>query len=219
MSEAAVNMVSQDPPGVIDVAGRKYLQDAKGALVPLSLVKPTQLLEDETVRKVMTYAQNLSAQLGRFMGHTMTDLDGLDDLLAQEYGVSRGGQKGNRTYMSFDGLMKVQVQVQDRIDFGPELQQAKSLIDECLLEWTDGGRDEIRAIVLRAFNVEKGSVINQKELFALLRLEIHDDRWMRAMSAIRDAMRIIGSKQYVRFYERPDPKSDWQAVTIDLAKA
>ena len=206
------------PAGIVSVAGRDYLPDAKGNLVPVETVKPATRLEDETVRKVMGYAETLSAQLGRFMGHTMVDLDGLDALLVQEYGAPKGGKKGNRTYMTFDGLNKVQVQVADRIDFGPELQAAKALIDECLVEWVETGRDEIRAIVLRAFNVEKEGKINQSELFMLLRLDIADARWQRAMSAIRDAIRVVGSKQYVRFYKRSSPEAQWSPVTIDLAR-
>jgi hypothetical protein len=39
------------------------------------------------------------------------------------------------------------------------------------------------------------------------------------MDAIRDAMRVVGSKTYVRCYERDHPDGAWRAVTIDLAKA
>jgi len=40
------------PSGRITVEGREYMQDARGALVPIELIKPQHLLEDETVRKV-----------------------------------------------------------------------------------------------------------------------------------------------------------------------
>jgi hypothetical protein len=53
----------------------------------------------------------------------------------------------------------------------------------------------------------------------LLRLAIDDPRWAKAMEAIRSAMRVIGSKTYVRCYERPRPDAEWNAVTIDLARA
>jgi hypothetical protein len=195
-----------------------YLADAKGRLVPRELVKPQALLEDEVVRKVIGHARELSAQIGRFRGHTMTDLGELDALLAQEYGAPRGGPKGNRTYQSFDGCLRVQVQVADFIDFGPELQVAKALIDECLTEWSAESRPEIRAIVTRAFNTDREGQINRAEIFMLLRLDIEDPRWRRAMEAVRDAMRVTGSKEYVRFYERPNPNAGWVPVTIDLAK-
>ncbi len=121
--------------------------------------------------------------------------------------------------MTFDGLMKVQVQVQDAVDFGPQLQIAKGLVDECLNEWSADSRPEIRAIVTRAFNTDRAGQINRAEIFMLLRLEIEDERWKRAMDAIRDAMRVVGSKTYVRCYERSSIAANWQAVTIDLARA
>lgn len=201
------------------VNGKAYMPDAKGKLVPVELVKPADKLQDEMVRKVMGYATDLSSQVARFKEHTYEDLGSFEALLAQEYGATKGGAKGNKTFMTFDGLMKVTVQVADLIDFGPELQVAKGLIDECLNEWSADSRPEIRAVVTRAFNTDKEGQINRAEIFMLLRLDIEDERWQRAMSAIRDAIRVIGSKTYVRCYQRRSIDAPWAAVTIDLAKA
>lgn len=204
--------------GVVEFDGNKYMRDAKANLVPIANIKPQHKLEDETVRTIHRNAAELSAQIARFKGHTFTDLGDFDALLKDEYGGERGGRKGNRTYQTFDGLKKVQVQVSDFIDFGPELQVAKSLIDECLNEWAAQSRPELQAIVTRAFNTDKEGQINRSEIFMLMRLEIEDERWQRAMTALRDAMRVTGSKTYLRFYERDAPDGAWRAITIDLAK-
>jgi hypothetical protein len=207
------------PDGRVLVDGQPHLRDSKGGLVPVALVKPQDQLQDELVRKIMGYAIALSEQLTRFKAHTFDDIGAFEALLAQEYGAKVGGAKGNKTLMSHDGLFKVQVQVADNIDFGPELQIAKTLVDECLNEWAADARDEIRAIVTRAFNTDKAGQINRSEIFMLLRLEIGDERWKRAMQAIRDAMRIVGSRTYIRCYARPHFDAPWQPVSIDLAKA
>lgn len=207
------------PDGRVTVAGKSYMPDAKGKLVPVELIDPAAVLEDETVRKIAGYGLALSDQVARFKAHTFTDLSGFEALLAQEYGAARGGAKGNKSFMTYDGLWKVQVQVADHIDFGPQLQIAKELVDECLNEWAQDARAEIRAIVTRAFNTDKAGQINRSEIFMLLRLEIEDPRWQEAMRAIRDAMRVVGSKTYVRLYHRPTLEAGWEAVTIDLAKA
>lgn len=207
------------PAGVVLVNGKSYMPDAKGNLVPVETIRAADKLEDETVRKVMGHARELSAQITRFKQHTFDDLGDYEALLEQEYGATKGGAKGNKTFMTFDGLMKVSVQVQDAIDFGSQLQIAKGLIDECLTEWAADSRPEIRAIVTRAFNTDKAGKINRAEIFMLLRLDIEDVRWGKAMEAIRDAMRVVGSKTYVRCYERAAIDAPWQAVTIDLAKA
>ncbi|WP_417691893.1 DUF3164 family protein [Roseibium sp.] len=200
------------------VSGKPYMSDAKSNLVPLELVKPADKLEDEMVRKILGFAEDLSAQIARFRGHTFTDLGEFDALLEQDYGQSRGGKKGNRTYQSFDGCLKVSVQVADFIDFGPQLQIAKGLIDECLTEWSAESPAEIRAIVTRAFNTDREGQINRSEIFMLLRLEIEDGRWLKAMEAIRDAMRVTGSRTYVRFHKRDTPEGKWHPISIDLAK-
>ncbi|MBK1625217.1 DUF3164 family protein [Afifella marina] len=207
------------PPGTIQVGGKTYMQDAKGSLVPVDLVKPIDRLQDETVRKMIVYARDLSGQIARFKGHCFDDVGSLQALVEQEYGATLGGRKGNLTLTTVDGTQKVTIQVADQIEFGPELQAAKKLVDQCLSEWAEGSRDELRAIVNRAFSVDKEGQINRSELFMLLRVAIEDERWMRAMDAIRDSIRVIGSKTYIRFYERPAPDAAWRAVTIDLASA
>ncbi|MEY9717882.1 hypothetical protein ABIA22_000372 [Sinorhizobium fredii] len=215
----AVILEDRPETGEVMVNGKPYIPDARGNLVPVEAIKAADKLEDETVRKIMAYARDLSAQIGRFKQHTFNDLGSFEALLAQEYGEAKRGAKGNKTFMSFDGLMKVQVQVQDYVDFGPQLQIAKGLVDECLNEWAADSGPEIRAIVTRAFNTDKAGQINRAEIFMLLRLDIEDGRWKRAMDAIRDAMRVVGSKTYVRCYERRTIEDGWQAVTIDLARA
>ncbi|MCR9122978.1 MAG: DUF3164 family protein [Phyllobacteriaceae bacterium] len=215
----AVILEDEDQNGIVRVNGRDYMADAKGQLVPVENIKPQDRLEDEIVRKIMGYALDLSAQITRFRGHTMADLGEFDALLEQDYGAKKGGKKGNRTYQDFGGLMKVQVQVADFVDFGPQLQVAKTLIDECLNEWAADSRPEIRALVTRAFQTEKQGQINRSDIFMLLRLDITDERWVKAMEAIRDAMRVTGSKEYIRFYLRDRVTDPWRSVTIDLAKA
>lgn len=212
-------MTDATHPAAIDVAGTPYLRDAKGNLVPVASVKPVDLLMDETVRKILDSARSVSAVVAAFKGEAFESVNELQALIAQNYNATVGGKKGNITLVSFDGCQKVQVQVADLLEFGPELQAAKALIDECLTEWAVGSAVELRALVNRVFSVDKEGQINRAELFMLLRVEIEDERWVRAMEAIRDSIRVIGSRTYVRFYDRPAPDAAWHAVTIDLAAA
>lgn len=203
--------------GVVEIDGKPMMRDGKGRYVPVGMVKPVDKLMDELTRKMVAFARDLSEQIARFKGHCFDDLGAFQALLAQEYDAAVGGEKGNVTLTAYDGTLKVQFQVADLLAFGPELQAAKKLVDACLAEWTAGSRDEIRALVTRAFNVDKEGKINRAELFMLLRVGIDDPRWLRAMDAIHDSIRVIGSKTYIRFFERPAPTEKWRPVTIDLA--
>ena len=204
-------------PAAIDVAGAPYLRDAKGSLVPIAAVKAGDLLMDETVRALIEAARELSQKMAAFKLDAFERVASLQDLLAQEYGAKVGGAKGNVTLLSFDGCLKVTVQVSDRLEFGPELQAAKLLVDECLTEWASGGPMELRVLVNQAFSVDKEGQINRSGLFMLLRVDFAEPRWKRAMDAIRDSMRVVGSSTYVRFYDRPAPDAAWRAVSLDLA--
>lgn len=208
------------PPNAVDHGGKTYLPDAKGNLAPIESVKVTDLLMDEVVRKVVGYAQPLSAEVARFKQHSFDDVDSFVALLAQDYGSNLGGKKGNLTLTTIDGLMKVEVAVADLIVFGPELQIAKDLFDVCVLEWSAGSHDNIRALINKAFRTDKKGQVNRNELQSLMRTEINgDERWNRAVDAIRDSMRVIGSKRYVRVFTREDPDGQWTPVVLNVASA
>lgn len=217
--ERAQAAIAKIGSGVVRIEGADYMRDSGGRLVPMKLMAPANILEDQTVRTIIGFAEDLSAQIARFRGHTFDDVGSFIDLLREEYGALRGGAKGNVTLTSYDGCFKVQVQVQDQLTFGPELQVAKTLVDACITSWAVDARVEIRALVEHAFNVDKEGRINRAALFALRRLEIDDDQWRSAMKALADAIRVIGSKEYVRFYKRAAAHKPWEPITVDLAKA
>lgn len=205
------------PIKVLD--GNEYMQNAKGSLVPVETVKAQDKLEDEMVRKVAAYAMELSDQIARFHGHCYEDIGAHLALLDQEYNANPVGPKGNVTFTSYDGCMKFTRQVSELVRFGPELQSAKKLVDSCLAEWSADAQPQIRAVIDRAFSNDATGEVRQANLFALLRLDLPDERWTEAMRALKDAIRVIGSKEYIRFHKRESPKDKWQAITIDLAKA
>ena len=206
-------------PPVEMVGGQEYLRDAKGCLVPRELVRPEDLLQDEIVRRLIARAEAMSDQIAAFRAQCFEEVSILNALLLDKYGAKGRGTKGNQTLTTVDGLKRLQVQVSDLVTFGPELQVAKELIDECLAEWTADSRAELRAIVDYAFQVDKEGQINRGRLLGLRRMEVADDRWQRGMKAIADSIRVTGSKQYVRFHDRPSHLAGWRHVSLDSASA
>ncbi|EQB15575.1 DUF3164 family protein [Sphingobium lactosutens] len=205
--------------GQREIDGKLYWTNADGGLIPDDVVKPIDKLQDELVRKIIGHALPLSAQIARFRQHSFDDVDALVALLEQEYQAQRGGAKGNLVFTSYDGCFQIKVAVADNILFGPELQVAKGLVDECLREWSADSRTEIRAIITRAFDVDSQGRLNRSALFSLLRYDIGDGRWQSAMKAIRDSIRVVGSKRYIRMYQRANAQAAWEAITIDVAAA
>ncbi len=210
---------TQLAPGQELVNGSIYMRDPKGSLVPIEAVRTQDILQDELVSKIVGYAEPLQAEIARFREHCFDDIDAFVDMLAQQYGAKRGGTKGNITVTTYDGLLKVTVAVAELITYGPELQVAKDLIDECVREWSQGGRVEIRALIDRVFNVGKGGIVDRGALIQLTRIEIEDERWAQAMKAIRESFKPMGTKRYVQIHRRTRPDARWEHVSIDMAKA
>lgn len=207
------------PDGLVDVHGEMHMRNATGALVPVKAIPPLKKLRDDTVRREFGFAIALSEQIARFKGHTMTRLGQFDALVDQDYKVKVGGEKGNRTYMSFDGLWKIEVRVQDRLAFDDGMQAAKAIFDECMREWGAGNRPELQTMLSNAFAVDKEGQINRTAVFILLGVESDDPRWKEGQRALKEAMYVIGSKEYLRFSFRDDHRARWQTLTIDLAAA
>lgn len=196
-----------------------FVVDAKGRFVPQDSIRPHELLEDQMVRKVLGFAVDLHNQIRRFKRHVFADSSSFMALVSEEYGVTKRGAKGkgNVTFSSFDGLMKFQISVADRLTFGPELQVAREVFEECIDDWTEGARPELRVLVDNAFQADKEGNVSRDAIFRLLRIDFQDARWKRGQDAIRDSIRVIGSKSYARFYCRQSQDAAWVSLPIDLA--
>ncbi len=195
-----------------------YLQDQHGRLVPRDIVRPEHLLEDELVRDLLEKARDVSETLRLFRLGAEERVKAYVDMLAQEHGAKLGGVKGNVMLTSYDGRLRVQVQIGDTLSFGPELQVAKALIDECLRSWTDDARAELRTLIEDVFQVGKAGKLDVDRILGLRRLDITDERWKRAMKAIGDSVRVVTSKEYIRFYSRPSPDKDFVQVPLQLSR-
>lgn len=194
-----------------------FMEDAQGRLVPTSLIKPIDLARDTLVHEIVTGAKLQSSALAGFKAHVFDDIQAFVDLSSEQYGVKLGGKKGNVTLVSFDGKYKVQRAMADSLVFDERLQAAKELIDECIHEWGQGSRPEIMALVNDAFGVDRAGNINTGRVLGLQRLAIQDDKWLQAMQAIRDSIRIASSKAYFRVYERVGNTNEYKAISLDVA--
>ena len=155
--------------------------------------------------------------MSTFKSTAFEDIQAFIDLSAEKYGAKIGGRKGNVTLNSYDGKYRVLRASQDNIVFDERIQAAKALIDECLRDWTDGARQEIRAIIDRAFEVDKQGNLNTGRILTLRRVEIKDPRWLKAMQAISDSTQVISSKSYIRVYERKGDTDEYIQLPLDIA--
>lgn len=202
-----------------------FMFDSKGNLIAEANVKAQDKLMDQTVRTIVSFASDLSAQIARFKGHTYDDIETFVALLRDEHGIEKSrSHRGDITLTSFDGLMKVTVSTQDNIGFGPELQVAKEQLDVLIDEWSEGASDQLRALTATAFDTSKAGNVNRDAIIRLRRLEFHTDdgepdpRWRVVQGLITDSIRSVGSKSYVRIHTRETTDGAWTLLPLNLAK-
>ncbi len=194
-----------------------YWRDGEGRLIPENMVKPIDKARDDLVRELVGKAKAASAILADFKTKAFGDIGAFVEMSGEQYGVKLGGVKGNVTLLSFDGRFKIVRQIQEHLVFDERLQAAKQLIDECIQTWTEGSRDEIKALINDAFQVNKEGKINTARVLGLKRLNINDEKWLRAMQAIADSVQVAGSKPYIRIYERIGDTDQYQPISLDVA--
>lgn len=199
------------PPG--------YWQDATGNLVPLAKIKD---IDKDRSRTVIELCEQAKLESARLLGFKVTSMQAVNDFVARslaEYEVKHGGNKGNVTLVSFDGRYKVIRQMQPTIVFDERLQAAKALIDECIQSWSKGSNANIKVLVNDAFQVDSAGKISTGRVLGLRRLDIKDEKWLLAMQAIGDSMRVASTKPYIRFYERDEATGDYVSINLDVAAA
>jgi hypothetical protein len=54
-------------------------------------------------------------------------------------------------------------------------------------------------------------------VLGLRRLDIKDERWLKAMTAIGEAVQVVGSKAYIRVYERIGDSEMYRSIPLDIA--
>ncbi|MDY4480268.1 MAG: DUF3164 family protein [[Pasteurella] aerogenes] len=203
----------------VTIDDKTYWQDAKGGLTPDELVKPIDKERDALVQEWIEKGKALSQQIAEFKGCVFGDIQAFIELSAEKYDAKLGGNKGNITLFSYDGKYKIQRAINDHLQFDERIQAAKVLIDECLNEWSVGSRPELKALIERAFNVDKEGNLNTSRILGLRRVDIQDPRWLNAMQAISESVQIVSSKAYVRLYERVGDSDQYVPISLDIASS
>ena len=191
--------------------------DPQGRYVPMGLVKEIDKTRNDLVRGQVGAAKELQTAMIKFKQIIMSEIKAFVELAAMEWDVKLGGKKGNITLYSYDGKYKIQVQISENMVFDEQLQVAKAMIDQCLIKWTENSGLEIKALINDAFQVDKEGRINTNRIITLRRHVIKDELWLKAMDAISASAQVVGSKEYIRLYERVEGKDKWNAISLDMA--
>lgn len=191
----------------------------KGEQVHPDMVPHEEKLKTELVMKIVNRAQKGVDILSIFKGKVINEIDAYMEMMRDKYSIDimKSSSKGNVTLQSYDGCFKIQVAVQTHIDFDEKLTLAKEKLDEYFVEKTQDADPEIKTLITKVFDVNSDGNVNAKQILSLKRYNITHPIWVEAMAIIDDAIEIVGSKSYIRFYKRKSVDVPWENISLDFA--
>lgn len=205
------------PSGEFEIDGELHMRDAQNRLCPISTVRAIDQLRDMVVRTQIGKAKALNAAIRKFKEDTFAEIIAFMQVSAEQHGIKWGGEKGNVTLMTHCGTYKLNFAISEKIAFDEGFQNAKKLVEECIGEWNSESRPEIKMLVQQAFAPDGEGKININRILALRRVEIKHDKWQLAMKLVGQSIMVVGSKRYVRFYERKAGTDEFISIPLDVA--
>jgi len=192
----------------------QYLQNHRGHLVPLSQISEVDLMRNALVNDLIDEAKEQAEQVREKKLHSMSEIKAFMTLSSEKYGVDIGGDKGNVTLTTYDGNRKIQLVMADIIEFDERLAVARTLIMECVEEWSEGAKPEAITLIKNAFAPDSNGMVSTGKILALRKLNIEHKKWHQAMQAIVDSIQVTSTKPYIRFYEK-DETGKHQQIVLD----
>lgn len=194
----------------------EYMRNSIGQDVPSHLVREVDKLRDELVRELFTRFEEAGKIVRELKKHAVTEVEAFLDISAGRYGEDLGGKKGNVTLYSYDGQCKIVRSINDSIVFDEGFAAAKALIDRYLDDVMQHVTPDVRKLIDKAFRPNKAGHISTSAVLGLRSLGINDERWITAMHAISESVKVMSSKAYLRVY-RKDENGNWQSICVDFA--
>jgi hypothetical protein len=181
---------------------KKEWKNHKGETIPAKYVPKIDKDREGLVNRHVARAAKLHEALNSFKTDLLIDCDAFFDQMMTDNNVRKPG-KGNYSLTTFDKQYKIEVDVQDRIDFDDTIQVAHEKIKLYLAEITKDSSGDIQQIVNAAFQTSKGKM-DVKRVLGLFELNINHPTWKEAMELIKNSIQRNSSKRYVRFWTRQD---------------
>lgn len=188
--------------------------DKRGDEVHADMVRVDEKLKSEMLSSILTKVFKVKEEKERVLKEINDEIEGYMNLLRDVYRIPTKENKGNLTLVNFSGTIKVQKAISEVIELNEKLILAKENIDAFLKQETTSSSSTIKTLVAKIFEVDKKGSVNTRQILSLRTYDIDNPLWNEAMTLIDEAITITGTKQYIRFYHRPTPKDEWEAIAL-----
>jgi hypothetical protein len=185
-----------------------------GDKVPVGYINKSDKLKERHAHTLLVRAKSLNEKLAEFKALSKRLNDEVHDAAMSDYKVTPSN-KGNYTWFNFDRSIKVEVSVNERIEFDDlTIKACKEKLDEFLNVNVESKHDFVKQLVTDAFATTRGK-LDAKKVMSLLRYEdkIKDTLFQESLALLKQSIRRPDSRMYYRISER---QVDGTYQVIDL---
>jgi hypothetical protein len=192
----------------------KFWNDETGQAIPANRILPLEKAKEKAAYKLAKEALAINQKLAAFKENIAIECRAIYDEAMKD---GKPG-KGNFIFYNFDASLKIEVRVNENIDFDTaKIELAKQKLDEMISESINKDMDFVKDLVLSAFSTSHGKLDTKKVLGLKKHSErIKDQRYHDAMALIDQSIRRPTSKTYFVVWVR-DQQGQYQNIDLNFS--
>lgn len=195
--------------------------DENGLEIPANRVTKTEKLRERKAEALLKKADKIEQLLSGYKEAFEADTEEVFMAVMDEEKVNSKKYKGNFTWYNFDRSIKIERNVNEKIDFDETLiAAAKQKFDEFIKNATGGVDLMIQSLINDAFSTSRGK-LDAKKVMGLLQHKSRIDEkryplFHEAASLIERSIRRPDSKTYFRIWKK-DKNGEYQSVNLNFS--
>lgn len=196
----------------------KNWQDETGAIIPYSRTTPYERTIEKNAHKLYREAQKVNQQLAAFKEEVAGLCNEAYEASLAATNTNGENRKGNFTWYNFARSIKIEVNINERIEFDDLLIQAcKEKLDEFIGKHTTTLATFIRTLITDAFERSGGQLDTRKVLSLKKHKErVTDPLFQEALDLLDRSIRRPSSKTYFRIWAK-DAEGKWQNIELNFS--
>lgn len=195
----------------------QFWTDETGTQIPYARTTKSERFNEIASAGIAKAATSLNADLIAFKEKMKTTCEKVYSLYMLEKGNEKKG-KGNFNWFNFDRSIKIEVSINDRIEFDDlGITACKDKLDEFLGGNVESKDAAVKALIMDAFNNTKGK-LDSKKVMNLLRYrsKIKNQLFQEALKLLESSIRKPDSKTYFRVWVK-DESGQYKNIDLNLS--
>ena len=190
---------------MVQTSKNQMWTDEAGMKIPYNRTTKLERTMEKQAAIVLKDAKALNAKLSAFKAEIRKICSEIYAAAMTEKGA-KPDAKGNYTWFNFDRSIKIEVAINERIDFDDlTIKASKEKFDEFLNENIEGKAEFAKEMVKEAFTTSRGK-FDAKKVMSLFkwRNKVTDKIFQEAITLLEQSIRRPDSRTYFRVWEKDD---------------